>query len=220
MRSARTMTKGEIDRLGLRIGESKSISTEDLALLQEYRQTFQEPVSRVFSYVLASARKLDRHCIVTFRIKRLDTIIEKLRRFKDNQNGRMSLSRMWDIAGCRCILNVSNDRLYHLLDTVLEEYGKESKVNDYISKPRISGYRSLHVYVKDKQTQQPVEIQIRNNEQHNWATLVEIVDLLYGTKNKELGASGSLGRFLYLYSRAPDLSNTEFSEMIKTERKL
>ena len=46
-----------------------------------------------------------------------------------------------------------------------------------------SGYRSIHIYVKDHQTQKPIEIQIRNKEQHNWATLVEIVDLLYGTNS-------------------------------------
>ena len=36
------MTKGEIDRLGQRIGTSIEVSSEDLDKLQEYRQTFQE----------------------------------------------------------------------------------------------------------------------------------------------------------------------------------
>ncbi len=215
------MTKGEIDRLGQRIGESKSIDSKDLELLQEYRQTFQEPISQVFNFVLKAARRIDRHCIVTYRIKRIDTIIEKLRRFERNDKGRMNLSRMWDIAGCRCIMSVSStEKLYQLKDVLLEEYGVDSKVNDHINTPKDSGYRSLHVYVKDKQTQKPVEIQIRNRSQHNWATLVEIVDLLYGTKQKEQGATGQLGRFLYLYSRATDLTNEEFSEMLQIERKM
>lgn len=83
-----------------------------------------------------------------------------------------------------------------------------------------SGYRSIHIYVKDHQTQKPVEVQIRNKEQHNWATLVEIVDLLYGTKNKERGAVSRLGRFLYLYSKAEDLTKEEFAEMLKIERRV
>lgn len=213
-------TKGEIDRLGKRIGSSEIVSDEDMLLLQEYRQTFQEPISRVFNFVIDAARKIDRQCIVTYRIKRIDTIIEKLRRFQENENGGMNLSRMWDIAGCRCILNSSNDeKLYQLKRAILKEFGPESKINDHIAKPKDSGYRSLHIYVKDKVTEKPVEIQIRNKEQHNWATLVEIVDLLYGTKNKEQGASGLLGRFLYLYSHGNSLSDTEFNEMLRIERK-
>jgi ppGpp synthetase/RelA/SpoT-type nucleotidyltranferase len=215
------MTKGEIDRLGQKIGASSEVSQEDLNKLQEFRQTFQEPISNVFNFVLTAARKVDKQCIVTYRIKRIDTIVEKLRRFHENPNGKMNLSRMWDIAGCRCILNTTDeDKLYKLLKKIQKEYGSDCKVNDYVATPRESGYRSIHIYVKDKQTQKPIEIQIRNQEQHNWATLVEIVDLLYGTKNKERGAVSQLGRFLYLYSIAEDLTEEEFGEMLKIERKM
>lgn len=209
------MTKGEIDRLGQRIGETTVISEADLAELQQYRQTFQEPISNVFNYVLRAARKIDKTCIVTYRIKRIDTIIEKLHRFQDNSKGPMNLSRMWDIAGCRCILNSSDcSRLYQLKDIIVREYGSNCKINDHIAKPRDSGYRSLHIYVKDKRTQKPIEIQIRNREQHNWATLVEIVDLLYGARNKEQGANSSLGQFLLFYSKANELNEDDFSRMV------
>lgn len=214
------MTKGEIDRLGLKIGASTEVSPEALNKLQEFRQTFQEPISNVFNFVLDAARKVDKQCIVTYRIKRIDTIVEKLHRFYKNPNGKMNLSRMWDIAGCRCIFNTTDEeRLYKLLKKIQKEYGKDCKVNDYVIEPKDSGYRSIHIYVKDHQTQKPIEIQIRNKEQHNWATLVEIVDLLYGTKNKERGAVSRLGRFLYLYSKAEDLTKEEFAEMIKIERR-
>ena len=215
------MTKGEIDRLGISIGGSAIVANNNLEQLQTYRKTFQEPLSRVFTFVLGAARKIDRQCIVTYRIKRIDTIIEKLRRFKDDPHGKMTLSRMWDIAGCRCIMNISNfDKLYALKDVIINEYGEECKINDYIASPRDSGYRSLHIYVKDKLTQQPIEIQIRNRLQHNWATLVEIVDLLYATKNKEQGIKGQLGRFLFLFSKADELSEDDFEEMLNTETKM
>ena len=103
------MTKGDLDRLGERIGESNRIKQEDLDLLQQYRTTFQEPIARVFNYLLKTARKIDKQSIVTYRIKRIDTIIEKLRRFRDNKNGNMQLSRMGDIAGCRCIMTSSSE---------------------------------------------------------------------------------------------------------------
>ena len=207
--------------MGEKIGASVAVSPNDLEMLQHYRQTFQEPISHVFNFVLTAARKIDKRCIVTYRIKRIDTIVEKLHRFHDNPNGSMKLSRMWDIAGCRCIMNSPDiDKLYKLLEFVENEYGDDCKINDYIEEPKSSGYRSIHVYVKEKQTQKPIEIQIRNKEHHNWATLVEIVDLLYGTKNKENGAISRLGRFLYLYSRVEDLSEADFSEMLKIERKM
>lgn len=215
------MTKGEIDRLGQKIGASVEVSQEDLNKLQEFRQTFQEPISNVFNFVLGVARKVDKQCIVTYRIKRIDTIVEKLRRFHENPNGKMNLSRMWDIAGCRCILNTTDEnKLYILLKKIQKEYGRDCKVKDYVAEQKDSGYRSIHIYVKDHQTQKPIEIQIRNKAQHNWATLVEIVDLLFGTKNKERGAVSQLGQFLYLYSKAEDLTKEEFSEMLKIERKV
>lgn len=215
------MTKGEIDRLGTKLGSSSDVTTEDLNQLQEYRQTFQEPIARVFNFVLHAAGKVDKRCIVTYRIKRIDTILEKLRRFNDNANGSMKLSRMWDIAGCRCILeSPDEEKLYKLLHVIQDEFGHDCKINDYVEEPKASGYRSIHIYVKDTVTQKPIEIQIRNREHHNWATLVEIVDLLYETVNKETGAVTPLGRFLSLYARAPFLTDEEFSEMLKTERKM
>ena len=186
--SNKLMTKGDIDRLGERIGASKVVTDTDLEQLQEYRQSFQDSLSRVFSFVLKTARKIDKQCIVTYRVKRIDTIIEKLRRFRENENGEMRLSRMWDIGGCRCILNVENyDKLYLLHDAIIKEFesgGAKCKVTDHIKEPSKSGYTSLHIYVKDKITQKPIEIQIRNKAQHNWATLVEIVDLLYESKKQ------------------------------------
>lgn len=214
------MTKGEVDRLGVRIGDSMELSSTDLALLQEYRKSFHEPLSRVFAFVLKSARRIDRKCIVTYRIKRIDTIVEKVRRFRGSGNGRMQLSRMWDIAGCRCIFDASgNSKINQLKQMILSEYGPDCKVHDYIQTPQPSGYRSLHIYVKDEGTKKPIEIQIRNSEQHNWATLVEIVDLLYGTKNKEQGVCGKFGVFLSLYSNAGSLSDEQFHQMIRIERR-
>ena len=214
------MTNGEIDRLGDRIRASKgNPHPDDLDLLQEYRQSFQEPIARVFSSVLQLARKVDRQAIVTFRIKRIDTIIDKLSRTQNKESGPMQFSRMWDIAGCRCIINTADSkRLFDLLASIQKEFGNDSKVVDHINPPKEDGYRSLHIYVKDQQSGKRIEIQIRNRKQHNWATLVEIVDLLYGIRYKEYGNKGKLGRFLLLFSNAESLSDNEFSEMLKVER--
>ena len=112
----------------------------------------------------------------------------------------MQLNRMSDIAGCRCIIQ-SNEKVYKLLQ-VLEQKFIVKTVNDYIQSPKEGGYRSLHLivtlpnYVESK----TIEIQLRTHEHHNWSTLVEITDLIYGTKIKETGVDGDLAEFHRLLS--------------------
>lgn len=216
------MNNKQIDKLGeqLVIQDNQS-NNEALMQLQEFRKSFQEPLAEVFAFVLQNARKIDKHCVVTYRIKRIDTIIDKIKRYRNNPNGSMKLSRMWDIAGCRCIFN-SNDesKLYKLLEIINNEYGGTCKVNDYIKERKESGYRCIHIYVKDHKSNKPIEIQIRNTEQHNWATLVEIIDVLYNTKEKFSIEQDDLGRFLYLYSRRLEgLTQKEYNQLISIEKK-
>lgn len=213
------MTNGEIDRLGDRIKDSKKPSLTDLGLLQEFRKSYKDPLSRVFETLRHFAIKVDKEAIATFRIKRIDTIIRKLSRFDDNEKGDMQLSRMWDIAGCRCIFSSDDETsIYKLADALVKEFGN-CKINDHVSNPKKDGYRSLHIYIQDKIQNKKVEIQIRTTKQHNWATLVEIIDLIYNTKIKEGAKNLELQRFLFLFSQKENLTKTEKSELIKIERK-
>lgn len=215
----RNMTNGEIDRLGERIKVNGKPNAEDLDLLQEFRKSYKDPLSRVFETLRNFAIKVDKEAIVTFRIKRIDTIIRKLHRFKDNPEGSMALSRMWDIAGCRCIFNSNEESLiYRLRDALIKEYG-ECKINDHVSTPKKDGYRSLHIYIQDKILNKKIEVQIRTTKQHNWATLVEIIDLIYSTKIKEGSNNVELQRFLFLFSKKENLNKDDKNELIKIERK-
>jgi len=219
MPNTKNMTNGEIDRLGERIKVNGKPSTEDLDLLQEFRKSYKDPLSRVFETLRSFAIKVDKEAIVTFRIKRIDTIIRKLYRFKDKPEGRMPLSRMWDIAGCRCIFNSDDETLiYRLKNALVKEFG-ECKINDHVSNPKQDGYKSLHIYIQDKIQNKRVEIQIRTTKQHNWATLVEIIDLIYNTKIKEGSKNAELQRFLFLFSKKENLSKDEKNELINIERK-
>ena len=87
-------------------------------------------------------------------------------------------------------------------------------INDYISSPKYNGYRSLHLIVSlSENDSKTIEIQLRCLHDHNWATLVEITDLVYGTRIKELGNDSELAEFHRLLSFAYD-SN------LSTERKI
>lgn len=218
------LSREDIKKLGERIAKSTGdISDSDLDMLQEYRRSFKEPLSEIFDTLRKLAIQIDTQSIVTYRIKRINTIIRKLRRFSTNPNGRMSLINIGDIAGCRCILRADNeDRIYKLLKLLIKQYGSSVTgydSHDYIKNPKQDGYRSLHLYVKDPKSRRKIEIQIRNSKQHNWATLVEIVDLIFKTKIKEGEKNDKLRRFLYLFSKKEDLSRIEKEELVEIEEK-
>lgn len=196
--TAKTYTKGEYVKLGdkLRTYNSHSdIPIDDLEMLQIFRTSYKEPLSQVFEILRNSILKVDKNAIVTYRVKRIESIISKLKRLDKAQ-----LPRIEDIAGCRCILK-NNEQVYKLKEILNNELFIKSDRNDYISRPKPDGYRSLHLIVQtiDKKSN-PIEIQLRCEKDHNWATLVEITDQIYNTRIKELGNEEELGRLLFLLS--------------------
>lgn len=193
-------TKGEYNRLGDRIRQSPdSILTDDLTMLQTLRLSYKNLLSAVFNILVEESKKIDKRvAIPTYRVKRIESIVSKLQR-----EPKMQLSRMSDIAGCRCILQ-SNDKVYALKKR-LEERLCVKHINDYISTPKSNGYKSLHLIVSlSENDSKTIEIQLRCLQDHNWATLVEITDLVYGTRIKELGSDGELAEFHRLLSYAYD----------------
>ncbi len=215
------MTKGQIDRLGERISQSKQVSPEDLDMLQEFRKSYSDALSHMFEAIKEATVKVDEKAIVTFRIKRIDTIIRKLQRFADNEHGKMKLSRMWDIAGCRCILcSPIEDKIYKLADDIsdIDGLSEKNEGNDYVYQAKPDGYRSYHMYVEHVAYQKPIEIQIRNKTMHTWATLVEIFDLLFGLGIKEGNKNNILQEFLLLYSRKDELTPLEKERFIQIEQ--
>jgi putative GTP pyrophosphokinase len=122
--------------------------------------------------------------IVAQRLKRMPTIIDKLRRYP-----AMQLTTMQDIGGVRAVLDSVGD-VYKLA----AEYKNKSRFahelideKDYIENPRSEdGYRSLHLIYKYKNSRNPqydglrLELQIRTKLQHTWATAVETMGTFLG----------------------------------------
>lgn len=209
-----TISKADIDRLGNIIrAEGDSISDSTLNSLQEYRTSHKDILSLAFTMLCQNTRKIHTTAIVTYRIKRFESIIGKLIRYPE-----MRFSRMWDIGGCRCILR-NNDDVYKLKEIISNEPDFEiTKEYDYIKEPQKDGYKSLHLFIKHKSFDKVIEVQIRNQTDHNWATLVEITDVLFDSKLKELGNNKDLLRFHYLLSKINDLNigdKKEISRIIK-----
>lgn len=189
------------------------------------------------SYVLntfqANLRHRSKGKNITFaqRLKRQSTIYNKLRRDRG-----MQLSRMHDIAGCRLIFETieelntfqksfRNSRFNHIrrhVDNNIDPY-------NYISKPKVSGYRGKHdiyKYVAYATAGNPwndlnIEIQYRTQIQHAWATAVEIAGSITENKPKFNEGDDRYLRFFRLSSEIlsryyenmtsslPDLSNKD-----------
>jgi hypothetical protein len=182
------------------------INPEELELLQEFRISFSKPLVNVFNIMRVLADKVHQSSIIAFRLKRIDTIINKLSR----ETG-MDLSRMGDIGGIRCIF-YNEGEVYKAKDLIESAFELAGSTRDYINeRKRDIGYKSIHMYVKDPISQKRIEIQLRTIDHHNWATLIEITDLLYDLRLKELGFASNekFGKFHALMSSDKELTKEE-----------
>ncbi|WP_305952163.1 hypothetical protein [Emticicia oligotrophica] len=207
----KVFTKGEVDRLGHKIRQfSISMDDETLIELQNYRTSHKDALSQTFTILCELTKKIHPRLIVTFRIKRFESIIGKLERYPE-----MRFSRMWDIAGCRCIVRNDND-VYKLKRLIEDNQALEIvKEYDYIKNPQEDGYKSLHLFVKHVSNDKIVEVQLRNQVNHNWATLVEITDFLFDSRLKEYGENKELLRFHKLLSKIENLTVEDKYEIAK-----
>lgn len=166
------------------------ISENDLLVIQSLRIAHKQDLSYVFECLVEKLKRVDKSGVVTYRIKRIESIISKLVRQPE-----MQLNRMSDIAGCRCIVH-NNEQLYALYNKLKESGLIVVHEKDYVREVKSTGYRSIHLIVKaHPDSKYSIEVQLRTQEQHNWATLVETTDLVYETKLKEFGDGHPLALF-------------------------
>lgn len=176
-------SKKEIETAGSCIA-SDLLTVEErenyLTVIDYWRAAHAFPMNAFAAILRAQVCDLD-DVIVVQRLKRLDTICDKLKR-----HPTMSLYRMQDLGGCRVIVPSQND--VHLIKTRLANLDIPHTLvgqKDYIATPNSkTGYRGIHLiyrYKNDTPTEYNdlrIEIQIRTRLQHLWATAVETVGLL------------------------------------------
>ena len=84
------------------------------------------------------------------------------------QKKRVSLEQITDIIGFRIILN-NVDECYKTLGIFHKKWNCiPGKFKDYISSPKINGYKSIHTSVIGS-NKKPIEIQIRTTKMHDFA---------------------------------------------------
>lgn len=140
------------------------------------------PLEEALKKLQSVSLKFDKGAFFAKRLKRYASIVLKLKRFPS-----MKLKNMQDIGGCRGIVKdqkklIKIVRELKKMPEFREEKGK-IRYKDYIKNPKDDGYRGYHLigkFTDAKGSKKNIEIQLRTNLQHYWATALEIVDLFTG----------------------------------------
>lgn len=211
------MTKSRITRVGRRIrknlNNNEVVEEKDIQELQDYRISFQLDLKSIFKKISTESKRVRNDSIVTYRIKRIESILSKIKR-----EPNMALGNMGDIAGCRIIL-YSENALLTLLDR-FETIFKVRRINNYLEQSKEDGYCGCHLYIESPLDENKlIEIQLRTVNSHKWASLVEIVDILYDMKIKEGEKNKDFQDFLYLMSKKEQLSIDEKYQIIEIDER-
>lgn len=199
------VTKSQITKAGTRIATGVE-TLADVVALEQWRASH----AYVINTFQANLRRRTRasEAIVGTRLKRRETIMNKLRRYP-----QMQLGRMHDIAGCRVIfpnlaeLKEFRERFHEARFSHQRRQLENDKWN-YILHPKPDGYRGVHdVYEYDVKTWSGkafngllIEVQYRTLLQHSWATAVEVAGLLTHNNPKFGQGSPELLEFFSLSS--------------------
>lgn len=139
--------------------------TEAVRRVAEWRTSHQHPLVLVNNGVRAFVRAEGGTILVSQRLKRVPTIVDKLHRHRN-----MQVTQMQDIAGCRAILHDQN-MVNAVLARIVRNWAIRGEIDDYVTRPPATRYRAIHVVVTREERM--IEIQLRTRRQHAWAAAVE-----------------------------------------------
>ncbi|MCA0899128.1 RelA/SpoT domain-containing protein [Microbulbifer agarilyticus] len=190
---------------------------ECMEILSNWRACHISALNEVTRQLDQHSKSEDRNSIVVARLKRTPSVITKLQR-----NPKMNLDRMQDIAGCRSI--VKNPKAVEKIKKKLKK-SYELREKDYISNPKSDGYRGIHLIGKHKNSEDgneyQVEIQLRTQLQHAWATAVEIVDLFTNqTLKSNIGKKTWKDFFLHASNQFAKLERKNHDKNANSESEL
>jgi ppGpp synthetase/RelA/SpoT-type nucleotidyltranferase len=158
--------------------QEKFNSTMDV--LTYWRDSHLVPLEKSNQLLNRYVHNIDKNAFIAKRIKRLDSIKRKLKRFD-----KMELKNMQDIGGIRLVLSSQKqlDTMLKILTNEMCFYKNNNeliKLDNYIKHPKFDGYRSIHivgVFQNNDKDDRKIEFQLRTRLQHSWATTLEIIDI-------------------------------------------
>lgn len=194
-------SKGQIRRAGNDLAAGSLFGSEKLEALKmvgHWRAAHIEPLRKTLA-MLEEVCDQDESTILVSRLKRIDTIINKLSRPGYN----FILTTLRDIAGCRLIVQTDDD--VRRIAKAIQSTGQCRDAKDYMLEPKQSGYRGIHLVCRHNSESYDyenldVEVQVRSRLQHDWATAVEIYDMITGANLKFDDGSNNQRRYFQLAS--------------------
>ena len=166
-----------------RYGRGEELSADEvdsaISVVQAFRRAHAAPLVVANNGLRSMARTEGCRVEVTQRLKRFVTIYNKLQR-----EPTLDLSRMQDIGGVRAVLD-SIDEIRRVERRLMGKRPVRG-YSDYITDPRESGYRAVHVVVDYRGRQ--IEVQLRTPAMHAWALTVELQSSRTGLNLKQDGS--------------------------------
>lgn len=171
-------------------------------IFENWRAAHAYPLNTFQVTLRGRAQRIDPNALTAQRLKRAPSIVAKLQRFE-----KMNLDRMQDIGGCRAVMKDLSSvyRLRDAIDQSRVDHEQETP-KDYIGNPKEDGYRSIHLIFKYHGKGQKkaydglrIEVQLRSQIQHAWATAVETVGLFRREAIKS-GEGDQRWRDFFLYT--------------------
>ncbi len=146
-------------------------------VLGNWRASHAFPLNTITIGLRQKVNRLGLSAIVVQRLKRSRSILGKL-----SIKPSMRLTQMQDIGGCRAVVPTIAD-VYSLREQFRRSRSKNELLDedDYIAEPKESGYRGIHLVYRFQSNARPeynkllLEVQLRSEAQHAWATAVETV---------------------------------------------
>ena len=194
-------SKRQIIEAGKLLVSSRKQFDESLDIVANWRNAHEYPLHGLEEHL----KSLFKDALVISRLKRMDSIMEKLKRFPN-----MDLYHVQDLGGCRLIVD-SIAEVYASVEKFKQNSGSFAvkREYDYIKNPKDSGYRSYHLVCKYCDPLDAIyskggmllEIQFRTVFQHVWATAVEILGYYTRTGLKINKGDDSMLRFLVVMSK-------------------
>jgi len=209
------LSNSSITKLGDRLRNS-TITNDDLALLDEFRQTFSNVDEKAYTIIQQALLELNGWTITKRKRKTQQSIVDKLLR-----QPNLRLPQMQDIAGCRIVLTSGIDQANQFNNLLLSAF-KHKKWQVESKARHKDGYCAIHIIAKvDKQF---YEIQLRTYAQDIWANLVETMSdenntLKYGGNEQEQPMMDKLKNlsesFVTIDQNAHNIAITQYQQQIE-----
>ncbi|MCQ8897311.1 bifunctional (p)ppGpp synthetase/guanosine-3',5'-bis(diphosphate) 3'-pyrophosphohydrolase [Limnobacter humi] len=173
--------KWELEDLSFRILQPNTY--KNVAKMLDEKRTEREAfIESAMQTIKDALLRAGIHCEISGRPKHIYSIWNKMR------GKGVSFDKLYDVRACRVIVGTVDECytalgiVHNLWQPIPEEF------DDYISKPKPNGYRSLHTVVQDP-TGKALEVQIRTEEMHQFAEYGVAAHWRY----KEAGTDGYSG---------------------------